>query len=1083
MKRKGKILLTVFVLLLVGAACLLGTIHYLVRHPALLKSSLEKTVSRSTGAVCSIGEISCSFKPLTLKARRISLRSPKPGKGLVLGIRGLQADLSLQGPFGSRTLLIERLLIEGLSLDISGDPDIGGIDVGQEGTSLFPRLIRGIIARFLFRDVGFQTARLDEGEVLGRFGDRRIELTDLRGTCNGDRGIELACKARICMPGPGIAFTAPHLLITTKGNLSLADPRVSFRVETRDAVFHGLDTEVLGIDLQAACMYTRDGDLLAIESLLLELGEVRTGWIPEGASPIAGLRLQTLGRLDLRKGVLNADTFLLTLPDRVIEAKGSFDAGFRDGLRAAVQIPEGRVVPMRAISLAPAAIRARLAPFRLSGPLPFRIDITARKTPEGWRLDTDLGVMFKDTPWGYEDSQVRAGGLATGSMEATGPFPDLSLSLKMETTGVELAAGDLHFGPIRGAFSLSGRHPAYSVKEMEIQAPSIKVPAPGKNLLVRDIRVRIPECRFDSRKPALHVPEIRLDTSLLKNLVMSFEMEGQRLCVGLQGEGTGCIEAALAQDLLPGEWRWSAKDRLRLEGRRDEGGRWTLGAGIEFRDLGFTNRDGDILGEKIAILGDMVALLEPDGHHCSGNLRLGIPSGEVLLDRIYLNLGKTPLSSEWEGAFDLSSRSVTLTGMSLTLKDLLPLHMQGVVALDPEGSGTHLNLKILEAALPSLFKTFLKEPFGREMPFLDSLSLDGSLSADLELRETGAHREISGRVAWREGSLAIKDQPFSAKGIVLDLPVFYRSGPGHKGQSPREGALSIRSLVLPLLPEQSLSLELEAGPNRLLVRSPTTLKVPGGRVRIGPMSWDKIFSGPELTTSLTLDDVDLEPILSGLWSRPLEGKAAGRLDPLTFRDHTLSSRGNITARVFGGEVLFREFHASGIFTSTPLARINAEWDGLHLAEMTRETSFGKVEGILRGHLKGLEIAYGQPQGFDLFLETVRKEGVPQKISVKAVDNIARIGGGQSPFIGVAGVFSSFFREFPYRKIGIHATLENDVFRINGTIREDGREYLIKRGGFSGVDVVNQSPDNRISFKDMIKRITRVTAPGSGPVIR
>jgi hypothetical protein len=131
----------------------------------------------------------------------------------------------------------------------------------------------------------------------------------------------------------------------------------------------------------------------------------------------------------------------------------------------------------------------------------------------------------------------------------------------------------------------------------------------------------------------------------------------------------------------------------------------------------------------------------------------------------------------------------------------------------------------------------------------------------------------------------------------------------------------------------------------------------------------------------------------------------------------------------------------------------------------------------------LEIAYGQPQKFDLLLETVKTKGVPQRISVKALDNIARIGGGQSPFVGLAGSFAMFFKEFPYKKIGLRASLENDVFKVNGTIKEGGNEYLVKRGGFSGVNVVNQNPDNRISFKDMVKRVKRITAQGSGPVIK
>jgi hypothetical protein len=151
--------------------------------------------------------------------------------------------------------------------------------------------------------------------------------------------------------------------------------------------------------------------------------------------------------------------------------------------------------------------------------------------------------------------------------------------------------------------------------------------------------------------------------------------------------------------------------------------------------------------------------------------------------------------------------------------------------------------------------------------------------------------------------------------------------------------------------------------------------------------------------------------------------------------------------------------------------------------MTSGTAFGKIEGILQGHIKGLEIAYGEPQAFDLLLETEKRKGVTQKISVKAVDNITQIGGGQSPFMGLAGAFAAFLEEFPYKKIGIRASLQNDVFRINGTIKEGGTEYLVKRGSVYGVNVVNQNPDHRVSFKDMVKRIKRVTAEKSSPVVK
>jgi hypothetical protein len=156
---------------------------------------------------------------------------------------------------------------------------------------------------------------------------------------------------------------------------------------------------------------------------------------------------------------------------------------------------------------------------------------------------------------------------------------------------------------------------------------------------------------------------------------------------------------------------------------------------------------------------------------------------------------------------------------------------------------------------------------------------------------------------------------------------------------------------------------------------------------------------------------------------------------------------------------------------------------LNLAALTTGTAFGRIEGVLRGSVEDLEIVHRQPQSFQLLLETVRKAERPQKISVRAVDSIARIGGARSPFIGAAGLLTSFFEQFPYEKIGVRASLKNDMFRVNGTIRRAGKEYFVRRGGLTGVDIINQNPDNRISFKDMVRRIKRVTGDSGGPVVR
>jgi len=418
------------------------------------------------------------------------------------------------------------------------------------------------------------------------------------------------------------------------------------------------------------------------------------------------------------------------------------------------------------------------------------------------------------------------------------------------------------------------------------------------------------------------------------------------------------------------------------------------------------------------------------------------------------------------------------------LKDIVALNIHGSLLHKNQTRHLNLALDIPKTPLSPLFQQFLVEPFKTTTPSLVTLNTEGVVSANIDLKSTGDQWLAAGHLRWQGGRFSSDDQTLSLEGIDFDLPVWYLRGSGEGSGYPLEGSLSVRSMALPFIQEQPLALKLEAEPNHLFVKSPTTLLVPGGEVRIGPVSGSDIFGArPTFETSLALDGLDIKPLLGRIGSQTTEAGISGRLDPVVLQRDSITSEGELRIRAFDGKITLSHLGVSGLFTPAPLVKLSAHLEGLNLGEMTTGTSFGKIEGVLQGHVREVEIANGQPQNFDLLLETIKTRGIPQIISVKAVDNIAKIGGAQSPFMGFAKVFTSFLKHFPYRKIGVHATVKNDIFRINGTIKEGDTEYLVRRGALWGVDVINQSTDNRTSFKDMVKRIKRVTEGSKGPVVK
>jgi hypothetical protein len=632
------------------------------------------------------------------------------------------------------------------------------------------------------------------------------------------------------------------------------------------------------------------------------------------------------------------------------------------------------------------------------------------------------------------------------------------------------------------AENISCIYPVIEIKDAALQIPRAKIHTRTRDILIADIRVNIPDGRMDAEKKSVILPEVRLDTLGLKNLLLGIRLQETNLSLAIQGKETSLFHAAADYRLIPSDWNIKVHDSIQINVTGPRTGPWQVSAKLSLDDLVFQNKDGTIMGEKISLGTEVQGALGSNRSRMTFTVDIDAPTGEALYDRYYLNLKTNPIVTSCNGTYDLQKRLIELSKFRFDLRGILPLEIRGFFKHGPSKANADVTVILPKVPLKPIVHHFLQEPYKTENPFLATLETEGTVSAQFRINGFQDAWQVRGCLGWLGGNFSLPEKGVALKGIHLDLPVWYRTGVAKPLVETLRGKLEVESIVIPLLPEQPLKILLDAGPNRISVETPTVIQVPGGNLCLGSVQVEKLF-GPDLAlhTRLEFDEIKLQPLLSKIWMHPLAGALTGTLNPIRYENHTVTTRGELKAEVFEGKIILSDFGASGIFTSAPVFKLNVKWEDLLLSEMTTNTAFGTIEGILKGQLRNVEMAYGQPQRFNLLLETVQKKGISQKISVKAVENIAQIGGGQSPFMGMAGAVASFFKKFPYEKIGIRASLENDVFTVNGTIREGGTEYLVKRGSFSGVNVVNQNPDNRISFKDMVKRIKRIGSKG-GPVV-
>ncbi|MFZ0449414.1 MAG: hypothetical protein WAL98_09230 [Desulfatiglandaceae bacterium] len=1085
MKARVKIIVTIGVAVLVFAVLSVSALlYYYYTHPAKVKSLVEKFVSSSIGASLSIQRMTYSHKPLKLELEGVHVGPGKTAKGFSLDVPSVTTDFSFEGSWGHRTLVVRNILVPGFTSHISENPELPGVRKKPAKPSFLGGLLRRLFVFFVFRDLRLQSAEIHNGLVSARLGERTLRADHIRATLEAGQPVELFCEIRAAWPSQGMKLFLPLVHLTADRKLSFDDPAFNGFLSLKGALFESPMAGIRDLEARASLLYQ-----VREKKLSFRNAEVVSGWmnykkgVQEKIS-LPGVRITTGGEVYFGNKTLRADPLHVTLGDG-LQFEGLLNAGFGTQPEIGVKILKSSFFPERLRSLLPREIK--VPPVTLTGPLNLTGNIKGLCNGNGenaWIWKGDLHAGFRQNHLSFVSSSVRGSGMIAGKVSAKGTFPDIRVSGAVNASDILLSGIGLDLKPLRVSFSFSGSYPKYDIMNLSALISSAGLVYKGRELLIRDMKLKAADGKADAVKRTLSLPAIHMDSSLLKNLEASLNVDRSEIAVKLKGRETGFFDLAHALELLPSGWKASGLDHIEAEARlrKEEG--YVFSTRVTLGQFSFQNREATSLGEALAVKADIGGKIDPSFSRIEAHVAVRADRGEVLYDRFYFDLKKNPFSFSAEGMYNVRKGGYRLAGLTLGLKSILQLHMNGELHGSGAARGFDVSMNIPGTPLGPVFETLLKDPFQTEKPILSAMDAAGSVSGDFRVRGTGSQWAAKGRLLWKGGALSIGSDRGSLEGIDLSLPLWYRNYNKKDSLKPLRGRLSVRSMKTPFIAVQPLNLDILAGPNTLSIPAPTLLRVPGGTVRIGPlktMGWGNMK--PSCETSLSVDSFRLGPLLAKLSTQSIRGVLNGSLDSIHIEKGIMSSRGKMEARVFGGSVLFSNIGASGLFTSTPVFKLDARWHDLDLAKLTAGTGFGKIQGVLKGHVNRLEIAGGQPQRFELLLETVRKKGVPQRISVKAVDHIAELGGGQSPFVGAAGVFAGFFKEFPYQKIGVHASLENDAFRINGTIRDGDKEYLVKRSLFSGVNVINQNPDSRVSFKDMVKRLRRVTQSKSGPVVR
>ncbi len=487
---------------------------------------------------------------------------------------------------------------------------------------------------------------------------------------------------------------------------------------------------------------------------------------------------------------------------------------------------------------------------------------------------------------------------------------------------------------------------------------------------------------------------------------------------------------------------------------------------VNFENLSASSPDGLYLVDSLS--GSLKSSLPLDDSKISAVFNIN--TGEALFNTLYLDLNKNPLKA---------AILATLPNRDGAISSKIDVNWQdmGSVKIATRINTAKKRLRYSGTAdinIPYLgrpFKTLIADPFS-----LADLSANGTINLTCKFNGSPSEAIIKGIVGLTKGSFHSSD--IESRNVSTELPFAIVLGndflpqTSDKIKKTTQGTIRLGEVRAGPLVLKNFNIPLSVSSNEVIFGEIPLIALSGGQLKLvdvqaeNPFSKDFVLSG-----KLNLRDVNLLPLSPP--SLPVDGILNGDLQ-FWLLAKTFSTEGSFYGKVYGGDMEVSEIFAENPFSKSRQYGADFKVNNLKLIPLSKALDIGRITGRMNLDLTDLVVAYDQPAEFKLIAVSIPDADSDQEISLKAVNTLSVIGTGSGLTGAGVGLFSQFFRQFSYAGLGLECTLNNDLFKIRGLIREDGIEYIIKKPPLFGINVINSNPENLISFSDMLKRLKRIS---------
>lgn len=475
---------------------------------------------------------------------------------------------------------------------------------------------------------------------------------------------------------------------------------------------------------------------------------------------------------------------------------------------------------------------------------------------------------------------------------------------------------------------------------------------------------------------------------------------------------------------------------------------------LELAGLGLDDASGAFAAEGLSLR--VSGSLRSQPGQIGGVVDAQLRDGQAYIDPIFADLSHGPVSLQTQWWLRTGDGALTLQALQLQHAGVGRLSGSLRTALHAPLSLQQAELSVQGPQLGPLMQAYL-QPLLVATRFQD---LQGTGAWQAQLRVTDGVAQAAS-LQLSDATLAIPGMMLSWQG--LDMQVDWRRGADAPVSTLRW--LSARVGELPVGPTD---LRFRAAGMGAELLQPAFVPILDGGLQLRRLRMQNLDSGnPAAVFEAGLKPIELAALCRVLGWPEFGGSLSGELPGLSLRNRELRLQGGFDAEVFDGQVRIEQLRVIDPFGRVPRLLADIRLRNLELGAMTSAFEVGRMDGRLDGEIADLRLLDWQPVAFRASFRTPPGDRSRHRISQRAVNSIASLGGG-APSKVLSRSVLRFFDEFRYARLGLSCELRNGVCEMDG-LEPKGHGYVIVKGrGLPRIDVVGY--EHRVDWATLLEQL-------------